>query len=92
VTEAHLRDYALPDTAGALVLTVEPGSPAAQAGIRPHDVIMQWDGHPIRKWTDLFTRVAATQVGTEVSVQIRRASDLRELQVVVSERPPEAAM
>jgi serine protease Do len=89
VTEDRMRDQALPDTSGAAVLTVQPKSPAELGGIQPNDVIIQWNGHAIEKWTDLYTMVAATPIGTKVAVTIIRGGAPEELTVVVNERPEE---
>jgi C-terminal processing protease CtpA/Prc len=38
---------------GFKVNRVIPGSPAGKAGIRPGDVILEWDGRPLRSLADL---------------------------------------
>jgi regulator of sigma E protease len=39
------------------IVAVAPGSPAARAGLKPGDIILSVDGHPIRNTGDLSTRV-----------------------------------
>jgi serine protease Do len=41
MTEALARRYDIEETAGVLVTYVEPNSPAAEAGVRPGDLITQ---------------------------------------------------
>lgn len=57
---------------GALVAQVQAGSAAAKAGIRPSDVIVAFNGHPIRHSHDLPILVASSKPGTDVPVGIIR--------------------
>ncbi len=72
---------------GAFVGRVNPGSPAAKAGIRPMDVIVEWDGQPIRDATELTLLVGKTKVGARVKVKILREATPHEVEVEVEERP-----
>ncbi len=62
-------------TNGALVSDVIPGSPADNAGIKRGDVIVSFDGKPIKESGDLPFIVAATPVGKNVTVEIVRQAD-----------------
>lgn len=62
----------LPQTQGALVSEVAKGSPAATAGFRPGDVIVEFDGRPITRTTDLSLLVAASPVGQSVKLAVLR--------------------
>ena len=59
-------------TNGALVSDVIPGSPADNAGIKRGDVIVSFDGKPIKESGDLPFIVAATPVGKDVTVEVDR--------------------
>ena len=72
---------------GAFVGRVNPGSPAAKAGIRPMDVIVEWDGQPIRDATELTLLVGKTKVGAKVKVKFIREGNPQEVELVVEERP-----
>ena len=53
---------------GAFVRSVQPGSPAADAGVKEGDVIVSLNGKPITKSDDLVNAVAETQVGTKATL------------------------
>lgn len=79
---------------GALVTRVVPNvdgtpSPAQRAGLRTEDVIVSWDGQPVRSRTELFSHVALTPVGTTVEVGVIRQGERVTLRVTVVERIPD---
>jgi S1-C subfamily serine protease len=55
--DPSLEDLALPVDRGALVLAVEPGSPAEQAGIRGGTFIAQVDGDEVPIGGDIILRI-----------------------------------
>jgi serine protease Do len=70
---ADLADsFGLGRPRGALVSSVESKGPAALAGIRPGDVVLAVDGHPIGRFGDLSTRISAMRPGSEATLTIWR--------------------
>jgi serine protease Do len=57
---------------GALVETVYPETPAALAGLKPNDVILQVDGQTIRNENHLINMIAGMPIGSKVRLQIWR--------------------
>ena len=57
---------------GALVASVADGSPSDKGGIKPGDIILEFDGKPIREMGELPKIVAQTDVGKKVNVKIWR--------------------
>ena len=57
---------------GALVASVADGSPSDDAGIKPGDIILEFDGNLINEMNELPKIVAATDVGKKVKVKIWR--------------------
>jgi serine protease Do len=82
----ELKDkFDLPDEKGALVSDVVPKGPADESGIKRGDVIVAFDGKPIRESRELPYIVASTPVGKTVSVEVIRNSEKKNLQLKVSE-------
>jgi len=57
---------------GALVASVADGSPSDDAGIKPGDIILEFDGKIINEMVELPKIVAATDVGKKVKVKVWR--------------------
>ncbi|WVT76542.1 DegQ family serine endoprotease (plasmid) [Sinorhizobium chiapasense] len=60
------------ETRGAVVGSVERGTPAARAGLQAGDVIVAVDKHPISGSADLRNRVGLAPVGSEIEVEYLR--------------------
>ncbi|HEY2408309.1 MAG TPA: trypsin-like peptidase domain-containing protein [Polyangiaceae bacterium] len=75
------RHFALPSEAGAFVTTVESGSPAARAGIRDGDIIVELDGRPIAGVDDLHRELTDDSVGRELALRVLRGVSTHELAV-----------
>jgi S1-C subfamily serine protease len=61
---------------GALLATIEPGSPATQADLRVGDVVVALDGEPVTGVDDLVRLLNAERVGREVAVGALRQGEL----------------
>jgi len=83
-----LRRAGLRERKGVFLYTVEPDSPAARAGLRERDVLLEINGAPIRSQNDLLLRVAEIPPGREVTLTVLQEGRERELQAVRGERPP----
>src|SRR3989441_4300282 len=66
------KSFRLTRTDGALVTSVSEGSPAAKAGLKEGDVIVEYDGRPVARAGDLPRTVAETPVGRAVPVKVVR--------------------
>jgi Do/DeqQ family serine protease len=64
--------FGLPRAAGALVIAVEPGTPAAASGLKPADVIVRIGDKTIDRSTDLAGYAAGLQPGTNVTLKVFR--------------------
>ncbi|MEL7666752.1 MAG: trypsin-like peptidase domain-containing protein [Actinomycetota bacterium] len=67
--------YLLPVDAGALIATVAEGSPAAQAGIQPGDIVTRIGDTAIASVEDVFLAIRSHRVGDTVEVEIVRGDE-----------------
>lgn len=72
VTSDAVKGFNLPDTRGALVSEVRPGTAGDKAGIEPGDVIRSVDGTPIEAFSDLPPLIGAMAPGTAAKLVILR--------------------
>jgi serine protease Do len=70
---------------GALVRSVESGSPAEKAGVEAGDIITKFNGTAIDRATDLPRMVGNTKPGTRASLTVFRKGATRDLNVTVAE-------
>ena len=72
VNQALADSFKLPTPAGALVAQVEPGGPAAKAGIKAGDVVRSIDGQPVVASGDLPAYIAPLNPGRDVKLEVWR--------------------
>jgi serine protease Do len=87
ITRDFAKNLGLPNTSGALVLSVTPGSGADKADIRVQDVILAYDGHPIEQTSDLPLLVGNTKPGASAQVKVFRDGKTFTVPVTVGELP-----
>ena len=75
------------DTDGVTVADVLAGSPAAQAGVQPGDVIRKFDGHDVKNFPMLRTLVAQTQLNKQVELEILRDGKPLTVKAQIKEQP-----
>ncbi|GFO67195.1 peptidase [Geomonas limicola] len=83
VTQELAKSFGLEGERGALVAEVLPNSPAEKSGLKEGDIILEFDGHPIREMAELPRTVAVTPVGKKVSVLVQRDNRQETVSVVV---------
>lgn len=74
---------------GILVEYVYPDTPAEKAGLKTRDVIVKYDGEPVRDDNKFRLMVGRTPVGTPVPVVVVRDGKERKMDVTIGERPEE---
>ncbi len=71
---------------GALISEIYAGTPAAAAGLRPFDVILQIDGVPVQDEEDLRNRISLSPVGSTVELVVWRARRKMTVRVTLGDR------
>jgi len=81
-----LRD---PQTAGsgAVVAELTNGSPASTAGLRGGDLIIEFDGRPVKSPKQLAEIIANTPVGRTVKLKFVRNGQSQTASITLAERP-----
>jgi serine protease Do len=89
LTPELAKSFKLENVKGVLVATVEPGSPAAKAGLQAGDVILAFEGKPVTNANELPRVVAATKPGSTATLDIWRNGAKRQLKATLGEFPSE---
>jgi serine protease Do len=85
VTKDVAESIGLGKPQGALVRSVESGSPADKAGIEAGDIITKFNGQQIDKATDLPRLVGNTKPGSPAKITVFRRGGSKDLNVQVAE-------
>jgi serine protease Do len=89
VTPELAESFGLKKSQGALVSSVESGSPAEKAGLAPGDVILGINGRDIDQGSDLARLVADNKPGAKVTLKVWRKGQTRDIAASVGEAPAE---
>jgi len=85
VTDDIAESLGMDHAMGALVQDVQPGSPAAKAGLQEGDVIVSFDGKPVDEMRRLPRIVAETPIDKSVTVEFVRGGKHMTRKVQVGE-------
>ena len=81
------RRFSLNRVIGARITRVRAGTPAARSGLRPDDIIINFDGIEIEDENDLINRVSLTPVNKQVRIVVIRNGQEQTFLVVLAEKP-----
>jgi serine protease Do len=90
VKREEVEEFGLKERQGAVVSSVSAGSAAAKAGMEPGDVIVAYNGKPVKGRDELVRMVVATKPHTTVPVRVLREKKEKTLSVTVDELDLEA--
>ncbi|MBI2316567.1 MAG: DegQ family serine endoprotease [Betaproteobacteria bacterium] len=85
LTPETAKQFGVRSGEGAVVVAVEPGSPADKAGLKKGDVLVSANGRPIRGAADVRNRVGLTPVGEEITLGVERSGGRTEIRARVGE-------
>jgi serine protease Do len=89
IDEDLASSLGLDEAKGALVAQVTPDSPAAKAGLKQGDVILEYAGQPIDELRALTRAVGDTEAGTKAKVVVWRDGGKQSLEVEITQMPTE---
>jgi putative serine protease PepD len=72
---------------GALIQEVAPGSPAANAGIQPGDLVVSIDGKAIENYSEMIAAIRNHQPGDKITLGIVRGGNETTITATLTERP-----
>lgn len=81
------ESYKLSKPEGSLVTQVEPNSPAAQAGLRPGDVILKYNGTSISRTSELLNYLNRTAPKQRVQLEVLRDDKRRQIAATLVTAP-----
>lgn len=86
LTTSLSQRLGVPVDKGAVVQEVTPGSPAAEAGVRPGDVVVRAGAKSVATSQQLIAAVRAAKPGTALELEIYRGETRRTVTVTVGSR------
>lgn len=91
VTPEIAQSLGLDKPTGALIAGLVRGGPAQQAGVRPGDVIVTFNGSEVSGVRELSRAVAAADADQRVNVEVIRDGKPVRLEIVLDQRPGDRA-
>jgi S1-C subfamily serine protease len=76
-----------PEKTGVIVLEVERGGPADDAGVVIGDILIRLGGKPVMRLEDVHAHLHGQHIGTTIAAEFLRAGVRREVNIEVAERP-----
>jgi serine protease Do len=87
VTSDQVEQFKLNPPIGTVVTDVDPGSPAEKAGIIRGDIIQKINGHEVRDAAAVGKRIAETDIGSTVTIDLVRDGSPKTLSAQIVEQP-----
>jgi S1-C subfamily serine protease len=72
---------------GVMVMNVDPQGPGAKASVHQGDIIVSWNGEPIRHVRSLLRALGPDSVGQTVTLGLRRGGETKDVQLTIGARP-----
>ena len=85
--EALRQSLQRSEKTAAIVLEVEPESPAHKAGIVIGDILVALAGHPVARLEDIHSQLHGEAIGKSLALKFVRGGAAQEVNIVVGERP-----
>ena len=87
MTPALAKQFGAPSSDGAVVTQVEPGTPAAKAGLQSGDVLLAMNGENFTDYNELRLRIAEAAPNTTIHLKISRSGTQMDIPITLAEQP-----
>jgi S1-C subfamily serine protease len=87
LTRRMVRGHNLSVESGIFVVSLEPGSPAVQAGIQDGDILVAFDGHAVPDIDSLHRILTENRLGVSTRLTLLRGLEKRDVDVTPTESP-----
>jgi serine protease Do len=85
IDSRDIKELGLTDAAGAQITLIVPGGPAAKAGVKPGDIVTEFNGKPVKDSNALVEMVVHTAPGTTVPMRLVRNGKPQSLNITIEE-------
>jgi serine protease Do len=90
LTKEDAKAFGLPNTNGAVIVSVTEGQPAEKAGLQRGDVITEFNGRPVADNEALVALVVGTKPGTTIPLTVYRDRERKSMNITIGELDLEA--
>ena len=87
LTPELAETFGLKQTEGVIVTGVLQNGPAANAGLRPGDLLLKVGGQPVKNVGELLTQIASLTPGKAAKLDVVRRNQTLTLDVTPAQRP-----
>ena len=87
ITDDIAKRNNLPTNKGVLIVSVYPGTSAANAGLKSYDIITKFDGNDVTSVQEITKYLRQHNVGDKVKIEIYRDNKKMELEIILMEKP-----
>ena len=90
VTPESASKLGLKNAAGAEIAQIDPGGPASKSGLKLHDLIVSFNGLPVKNAQQFILYIGQVPPGLQLKLGISRAGQAMTISVQTGERPAAA--
>jgi S1-C subfamily serine protease len=83
------EDFKAWNVEGGVRIELAEGGPAAAAGLKDGDVVIEADGKKVREWAELPAALRKFKPGEKVKIKVLRGKETKEITVTLGKRPEE---
>ena len=87
VTQDLARAFKLKGTSGAVLTSIEPGTPAEKAGLQVGDVVTAVNGEAVADHNALRLKISRSAPGATVKLTVQRPEGVRDIPVTLAQLP-----